>query len=70
MLFGKQIEKIYRAKLFTRCDDPESVFYFTPEDFPSLIAEPYAFSSRKGIAYVNKCDCKYTAYIFPRYKYR
>lgn len=48
MIFGKQIEKVYRAQLFTRCDDTESVFYFSPTDFPSLVAKPYTFLSSKG----------------------
>lgn len=48
MLFAKKIERLYRSRLFKRYDDTGTVFYFSPEDFPSLSAEPYTFRSRKG----------------------
>ena len=48
MIFAKKIEQMYRARLFKRYDDTGCVFYFSPDDFPSLSAEPYTFRSKKG----------------------
>ena len=48
MIFAKKIEQMYRARLFKRYDDTGCVFYFSPDDFPSLNAEPYTFKSKKG----------------------
>ena len=48
MIFEKQVVNMYRGMMHTRCDDTETVFYFSVENFPSLKAEPYAFSSSMG----------------------
>ena len=48
MLFEKTIEKMYRANLFVRQDNPSGIFYFSPADFPGLQAHPYTFSARAG----------------------
>lgn len=48
MIFGKQIEKMYRNMLFTRNDNADGIFYFGPGDFPGLKADPYAFRSKMG----------------------
>ena len=48
MIFEKQVVNMYRGMMHTRCDDTESVFYFSAENFPSLKAEPYVFSSSMG----------------------
>ena len=48
MLFEKQILKIYRKNLFVRNDNPDGIFYFSPEDFEGLQAHPYSFRARAG----------------------
>ena len=45
---GKFIENIYRTKVFCRCDDKGTAFYFSAEDFSGLNAVPYSFVSSKG----------------------
>ena len=39
---------MYRGMIHTRCDDTETVFYFSASDFPSLMAESYPFTSSEG----------------------
>ena len=48
MIFEKQIQNMYRSKLFGRCDDKGTAFYFSGEDFPGLRSQSYAFSSQAG----------------------
>ena len=48
MLFEKTIEKMYRASLFVRQDNPNGIFYFSPADFPGLQTHPYTFSAKAG----------------------
>jgi len=50
MLFEKTVEKMYRANLFVRQDNPCGIFYFSPADFPGLQAHPYTFPARAGHA--------------------
>ena len=39
---------MYKGMMHTRCDDIETVFYFSPEDFPGLQAEPHSFKASAG----------------------
>lgn len=48
MLFDRAIEKMYRANLFARQDNPNGIFYFSPADFPGLQFHPYSFPARAG----------------------
>lgn len=48
MLFFRQIEKIYRSKLYARADDMGVARYFCAEDFPGLCAMPYSFPAKAG----------------------
>lgn len=48
MIFEKQIENLYRAQLFGRCDDTGNVYYFSSDDFSGLKKTPYSFISSKG----------------------
>jgi len=48
MIFEKQVVKMYQGMMYKRCDDRETVFYFAPEDFPGLQAEPHSFVSSAG----------------------
>lgn len=50
MLFEKTVEKMYRANLFVRQDNPNGIFYFSPADFPGLQFHPYTFSAKAGHA--------------------
>lgn len=50
MLFEKQIVNMYKSMMHTRCDDTETVFYFSPKDFPGLLYEPISFNSSRGDA--------------------
>ena len=48
MIFEKQIVNAFKGMMYTRCDDTETVFYFSASDFPGLHAEPYPFESSEG----------------------
>lgn len=48
MIFEKQVLNLYRSMMYTRCDDTETVFYFSADDFCGLFAEAYAFPSSLG----------------------
>jgi dipeptidyl aminopeptidase/acylaminoacyl peptidase len=48
MLFEKQIVAAFKGNMYTRCDDTETVFYFSSKDFPGLKAEPHSFKSSMG----------------------
>ena len=48
MIFEKQVVNMYKGMMHTRCDDTETVFYFSPGDFPGLNAEPFPFTSSEG----------------------
>lgn len=48
MIFEKQILKFYKNKIFTRCDNPLGIFYFSKDDYLNLTQEPFAFKSSKG----------------------
>ena len=45
---GKIIENFYRTKVFCRCDDKGTAYYFSAKDFNGLNAVPYSFVSSKG----------------------
>ena len=49
MIFAKQIEKIYRAQIFARCDNRRTVRYFSAEDFEGLECVPFPFVSSRGL---------------------
>ncbi len=48
MIFEKQVLNIYKAMMFTRCDDTETVFYFSTDDFPGLKKESFPFQAAAG----------------------
>ena len=48
MIFEKQVVNMYKGMIHTRCDDEESVFYFHPEQFSGLKAEPHSFKASAG----------------------
>lgn len=48
MIFEKKILSMYRGMMYTRCDDTETAFYFSADDFRGLTAEEYRFSSSLG----------------------
>ncbi len=48
MLFEKQIVNVYKKIIHTRCDDRETVFYFSPKDFPGLKAVCRNFTASAG----------------------
>lgn len=59
MIFEKQIVNTYKGMMYTRCDDTQTVFYFSADDFPGLNKESYVFSASAGHAlqgYVYKYD--------------
>lgn len=45
MIFEKQIKNIYKSMMYTRCDDKETVFYFSSDNFNGLMKEEYNFKS-------------------------
>ena len=45
MIFEKQVVAMYKGMMHTRCDDTETVFYFSPEDFQGLKTESYPFQA-------------------------
>ena len=48
MIFEKQIVSAYKGMMHTRCDDTETVFYFSPSGFQGLKVEPHSFRSSLG----------------------
>ena len=48
MIFEKQIVDMYKGMIFTRCDDVETVHYFSAKDFPGLRAEAHSFKASAG----------------------
>lgn len=48
MIFEKQVVGAYKGMIHTRCDDTESVFYFSEENFAGLKAQSYIFNSSLG----------------------
>jgi pimeloyl-ACP methyl ester carboxylesterase len=48
MLFDKMILNSYKRMMHTRCDDTETVFYFSAEDFEGLRRESYPFKASAG----------------------
>ncbi len=48
MIFEKQVVNGYKGMMHTRCDDTETVLYFSAEDFAGLQSETYAFKSSMG----------------------
>ena len=48
MIFEKQIVNMYKGMMHTRCDDTETVFYFSADDFPGLKKESIQFAAAAG----------------------
>lgn len=48
MIFEKQVVNTYKGMMHTRCDDTETVFYYSAADFTGLSSEAYAFKSSMG----------------------
>lgn len=48
MIFEKQVVNAYKGMMHTRCDDTETVFYYSAADFAGLKSEAYAFQSSLG----------------------
>ncbi len=48
MIFHKEIEEVYKAQLFVRCDDIGIAHYFSHKDFDGLNADRYEFTSSKN----------------------
>ena len=48
MIFEKQIVNMYKGMMHTRCDDVETVYYFSADDFPGLNKEAIPFTSSSG----------------------
>lgn len=48
MIFEKQVVNAFKNMMHTRCDDTETVFYFSASDFDGLCAEPYCFTATAG----------------------
>lgn len=69
MIFEKSIIKLYNMMMGTRQDPRGDVFYFSPEDFEGLCAEPFEFRGSKGQTlrgniyyYGEKCKEKITLF--------
>lgn len=48
MIFEKQIVNSFKGMMHTRCDDTQTVFYYSHNDFKGLNAEPYSFTASAG----------------------
>lgn len=48
MIFEKQVVNGYKGMMHTRCDDTETVFYYSATDFEGLQSEAYTFKSSMG----------------------
>ena len=56
MIFEKQVVGAYKGMIHTRCDDTESVFYFSQENFAGLKAQSYIFNSSLIIIAISSMD--------------
>jgi pimeloyl-ACP methyl ester carboxylesterase len=48
MIFEKQVVNSYKGMMHTRCDDTETVYYFSADDFQGLYKEEYTFTAKAG----------------------
>lgn len=48
MIFEKLIINFYKGMMHTRCDDTDTVFYFSEKGFPGLVKEPIPFTATAG----------------------
>ena len=48
MIFEKQILGAYKSRMFKRCDDEGTAFYFSADDFEGLNKIPFSFKTKKG----------------------
>lgn len=48
MIFEKQVVNGFKGMMHSRCDDTETVFYYSANDFEGLKSEPYSFTSSAG----------------------
>ncbi len=48
MIFEKQIVNMFKGMMYKRCDDVETVFYFSPKSFPGLMATAHNFTASAG----------------------
>ena len=48
MFFEKQIVEFYKGMMHTRCDDTDTVFYFSEKGFPGLKKEAVSFTASAG----------------------
>ena len=48
MIFENQVVNGFKGMMHTRCDDTETVFYYSAADFAGLKSEPHAFKSSMG----------------------
>ena len=48
MIFEKQVVGAFKGMMYTRCDDTETVFYFSSDDFPNMRKETIDFTSSMG----------------------
>ena len=48
MIFEKQIIMAFGSQVYVRNDDTGLIRYFTHEDFPGMLAEPFEFRGNKG----------------------
>ena len=48
MIFEKQVVNMYKGMMHTRCDDTQTAYYFSADDFPGLASEAYAFKASAG----------------------
>ena len=48
MIFEKQVVNMYKGMMHTRCDDVETVFYFSSENYPDLKVEAHSFTASAG----------------------
>ena len=48
MIFEKQVVNAYKGMMHSRCDDTETVFYFSADDFPGLHQTAYPFPASAG----------------------
>ena len=48
MIFEKQVVDAYKGMMYKRCDDTETVFYFSAADFQGLRQEAFEFKASAG----------------------
>ena len=65
MIFEKQVVNSYKSMIYTRCDDTQTVFYFSADDFNGLKKEKYFVKKRAKLRF-SRCFALFHYSLLPK----